>query len=627
MDPKVWRDWQAAWRAVENQAARRGWEVTPLRVSPPASEAEVALFEAKHGLKVPPQLRELLTRYARQVDLGWRIPSHLQPLEKVHQPNVGGLRDQLWSLDHIDTYAIANFKGWRTHLAAKDISEEPNTPQMWENQFPFADLMNGDMLTIDVSGSSEPHPVRYFSHDLEGLHGRAIAPDFITFISVYTRLGCAGATHDDWFAFVEKLDDRRHYLSADGAAATRWLAWMRGDGGESDPDVPPPVVMARTPEDHTLLQAAAAGNVPAVEAALAVGARIDCVIEGNWSAEFVTSVTHAIRARNMPLLRALVAKGASLNTRRLALAEAVEHGTSEMVDWLIAHKARVHGWKHERHWPLHLTVVRRKLVDGAVDRDEVGYAILEKLLKAGAKPDVPWDNGITMLMWGDARAAALLLAHGADAGARDTHGQTAFHYVRSAEKVRVLARGGGDINALSTPPASEVYFGAVTPLQRALQAGRLLGRPGGRRADDLIPAMLELGADPKAKDGRGLSVLWYCHTVDDFKRMQSFGLAPFADKDAEGNTLLHRAANGTRIAHPAAIDFFKFLLQTGFSVNVTNAQGQTILHLLAGHEVTRPEDVQLALESGADKELRDKAGRAARDLVPASRTEIAALLR
>lgn len=42
---------------------------------------------------------------------------------------------------------------------------------------PFADFVNGDMLTVEMSAPGEPHPVRYFSHNLEGLHGLTLAPD------------------------------------------------------------------------------------------------------------------------------------------------------------------------------------------------------------------------------------------------------------------------------------------------------------------------------------------------------------------------------------------------------------------------------------------------------------------
>lgn len=225
MTPDIWEEWQRNWRWMEQLAVRRGWEVTPLRIDPPAPEAAVAALEARHGLKVPPGLREILTGYSGGVQFGWLTPDHL---ERKGGPYVGGLRDMIWDIDHIDRYAIGNFLGWRRSLADLPDGEEPNSPEMWEGQFPIADLNNGDMLTIDVSAPEGPHPVRYFSHDIEGLHGRAIAPDFVTFVTEYSALGCAGHTHDDWFQFVEMLDDRRHYLRA-GGGGQAWRAWLEQD--------------------------------------------------------------------------------------------------------------------------------------------------------------------------------------------------------------------------------------------------------------------------------------------------------------------------------------------------------------------------------------------------------------
>src|SRR5262249_35569125 len=156
---------------------------------------------------------------------------------------------------------------------------------------------------------------------------------------------------------------------------------------------------------------------------------------------------------------------------------AVEVASLDTVQWLIAHGARVDGWAGERHWPLHLLVNRRAA--SAPGGEDTAIAILRAILAAGANPDAPWDNGLTMLMWGNAKHADVLLAHGADPNRRDDHGQTALHHVRDAAKVRLLVAHGAEINALSTPPPSHQYFGAVTPLQRKLQWGRLLGAPGG----------------------------------------------------------------------------------------------------------------------------------------------------
>ena len=192
----------------------------------------------------------------------------------------------------------------------------------------------------------------------------------------------------------------------------------------------------------------------------------------------------------------------------------------------------------------------------------------------------------------------------------------------SSGKVRVLVAHGGDVNIVSAPPPDyRDVFSAATPLQRALQWGRLPGRPGGPRPADLVPALLELGADPKIRDGYGRNTLWYCHTIEDFKHMQSYGLDPF-EKDTSGATLLHNAAWETRIAHPQAIEFFKFLLSLGLDVNAQDGSGSTILHFLAVWEGTREQDVRLAIESGADKNIKDVRGRRPYDVALKSNPEV-----
>jgi ankyrin repeat protein len=613
---------------MEALAVKRGWELTALAIAPPASEAAVAALEAKHGLKVPPQLRELLTKYAASVRFGWGIPSEMEPLERV--PNSGGLRDAVWDLAHIDQYAIDNFLGWRKQLAEVDISEEPNSPEMWEHQFPFADLMNGDMLTIDVAASEGPHPVRYFSHDLEGLHGHAIAPDFLTFVTEYAKLGCAGGTHDDWFDFVEKRDADRRYLSADTAKARHWLAWLAKDPDAVDPDEPPKVVMAETAADHALLEAAKANSLKGVTAALHAGARIDCVAEGNWDNEFVTAVTHAIRNDSIPMLELLVARGATLNTRRTAINEAVcSNRDLAMIEWLIAHGGRVNGWKGERHWPIHNLVNGRRYArkPATPAEDDAQITVLRTLLRAGADPDASWDGGRTMLTWGDLRCAEVLLAHGADPNRRNAFGETALHSARSVARLRMLIAHGGDINALAVPEPHRDGALLATPLQRLLPWPWRFYQDGRPRPPDFIPTLIELGADPAIRDGHGRSTLWYCTTEADFRLMQGYGLDPF-ERDKAGNTLLHDFAGlVSQVAKPPYVDYFEFLLGLGFDINATNAKGHTILHILGRLELAREEDIQFALDRGADKTLRNTAGKRAYDVTPKSKAEIRRLLR
>jgi hypothetical protein len=79
-----------------------------------------------------------------------------------------------------------------------------------------------------------------------------------------------------------------------------------------------------------------------------------------WEDEFSNAVSYATRYGNITALEALVKAGASLNTRHLAMAEAATTGTSNTARRLVAHGARVNGWKDERYWPIHRLMTQRK---------------------------------------------------------------------------------------------------------------------------------------------------------------------------------------------------------------------------------------------------------------------------
>ena len=343
---KRWNQWQSDWRWMEAIATKRGWELIPLKIAPPAAHAALDAVERRHGLKFPPQLRAVLTELSAHVQFGWYIPSHLQALEREDMPYGSGIRNAVWDLAVIDQHAIPNFLGWKAGLAKRDRSEAPNTPEMWEKQFPFGHLPNGDILTIDMS-KPEParQPVRYFSHDLEMIHGLALAPDFYSFVSVYAKLGCAGSEWASWMRFGTGIKDDTFTLSAETDGAKAWLAWLSKDHVKTEPDDPPVALVEKTAADRALLDAARANSLNGVTAALARGAQIDCVPgsewvqeTGAWPQEFSTAVTYATLHDNIPLLEQLIKHGATLNTRRLPLGDAVEKSSLATVQWLIAQR-------------------------------------------------------------------------------------------------------------------------------------------------------------------------------------------------------------------------------------------------------------------------------------------------
>lgn len=668
MSKSLWQQWQSDWRRMEAIAKRRRWEVTPLSIWPPAPELRVRATEILHGLKFPPQLRQLLVQYSGQVEFGWYIPPHLQPLEKQNLPTMSANRSAIWSLDHIEGQAIPEFLSWKRSLADVDRSEAPNTPEMWEHQFPFYSLVNGDMLTIDMSNETGPQPVRYFSHELETLHGMALAPDFFSFVTEMSKLGFAGTEWASWGKFGT-FDEKNNtfYIKADSVGGKEWLAWLAQE--DVRPDEPPPAIVEETVAERQLLDAARSGNIALAVLALKSGARPDVVPNSDWLAdnqswndEFCTPITYAVRQNRIDLAHILLEHGATLNTRRLPAGEAVQTASLETLKWLIAHRARVDGWKDDRYWPLHLLVTRRSETtaptkaqlearlrkEQEMDRpalteveqmmresrerllqeqlvtwlDRPTYLdMLRTLLSAGAKVDARWDNGLTMLTWSREDDAKVLLEAGADPNARDAYGSAPLHFSlrNSVEKIRLLVAYGADINALETPEDIKPGSRASTPLQSALT----VAKPGGL---DGVRTLLELKADPHKRDVSGRNALCYCTNVESFKLMQGYGLDP-KERMPDGGTLLHNLIEMTsiRASWPDEVAMLDMLLALGLPINAPDNQGRTLLHK-AAERIDTTADIALLLARGADRSIRDNDGKRPFDLVPKSLKEIRALL-
>lgn len=648
---------------MEKIARERDWEVTPLAIAPPATESTVKALESRHGINVPTQLRELLTRYSARVTFGWYIPGHLQPMDRQNLPYSSANRNAIWDIEHIDEMALPDFLDLKEGLAEVDLSEAPNRPEMWEHQFPFYTLINGDMLTIDTSRPEDPHPVRYFSHELEGLHGMALAPDFLTFVTEMSKLGFAGTEWYSWGSFGTWNEaNETYYLEADSVGGKAWLAWLAKDPNQVESDEPPPTVIGKTSADRALLDAARASDLQGVELALASGARPDVVptrdwmrAEQSWDDEFSTALCYAVRANNIALAQRLLDAGATLNTRRLPVSDAVQYGSLETLRWLIERGARVNGWKNDRYWPIHLLVtkrtrnvattrvelekrlldewstddseemssIRRKLIEQqlACWLDRPTYlAMLDALLKAGANPDARWDNETTMLFWAEPDDGEMLLRAGANVDARESRGSSALHcYARTPEKMRLLVGFGADVNALETPPPDDGNYGC-TPLQVALLLSHINGL-------DRVQTLLELNADPLKRAADGRSTLCYCTTIETFQLVQRYGL-DFAERLPDGGTLLHNLFRMTsvRASMPDEVAFLDFLLDLGLPINATDDQGRTALHIAVEGTETAA-DIALLLERGADKTLRDLNGKRPFDLVRKSLKEIRQLLK
>ncbi len=596
-----WRRWWAQCRAMQALAERRGWAVTPLLATPPASEAELVAVEQAHALRIPAQLRTLLGEVAADLHFGWRCARDDEPTGALSSLYSGGIRDTLWSLRMIDRYALANFAGWREYRGGGAA---------WENQFAFAHLVNGDALTIDTTDPDPmAQPVRYFSHEADGEHGAVLAPHLFAFYEAWCALGCAGNEAHDWWTL---RDRKTGYLNAEGAVGRRWRAWLQRDPTLREPDEAPRPVLARGAADAAWLDAAREQDLAAMQAALADGARIDCSPD-DWRDEHHTAVVYAVQNDNLPMLQWLHGLGANLSTTLLSTAVAVRHAQPAVLQWLIAHGARVDRWRDQRFCPLH------ELISSGREADDY-QALMTALLQAGADPNADWDldsgSGMNALMrvgpWGTER----LLAAGADVHRRDAHGRTALHHAEQPEVIAMLVRAGLDPNDRSAPDGERP---GMTSLQEALRRDY---------ASEAVPALLAAGADPHRADTAGRNAWFHCFDAQCIDLLLDRGFDVNA-RDEAGKTVLHHLLNYTARLSDRYLETVERLLARGFKLELADHEGDTALHLMArcyDSVYDRP-SLEFLLKHGADPTLRNRKGKLPWQCVGRKHRDAVALLK
>ena len=249
------------------------------------------------------------------------------------------------------------------------------------------------------------------------------------------------------------------------------------------------------------------------------------------------------------------------------------------------------------------TLLQRNLaLFTAVSKDCLEIA--KRMLAAGASTEAANRFGTTSLgeaaRQGHAAMAAFLLAHGARIDARNVAGATPLYIAAEQDRdavVHLLLSKGADPNMARK--------NGLTPLAAAAYNGN----------DVIVADLLAHHADPNRPDDTEKTAIIYAAAKGFTPVVQLLLKAGVDPKAAYGNHLTalmwvagYAAGAGSLDAQAVA----KLLLDHGARIDDADNRGRTALMIAA--ETGHGDMVDLLIKRGADRSLRDKAGKRAVDL-------------
>ena len=224
--PKITKQWQALWDWTTEALQNRGWPARQFKLKPPIPVKKLRDFEAKHGIRLPLDYADILTKFASEasIDLGWvkpDDPKYQQQEEitrRIRELMFGG-KLTLWSFS-IPVREYAGFKKHGDYMA--DEYPDSEYQQHFRNKLPILQIQNGDLIALDLKTGSPT----YISHDgNDQLQGKPLGKNFTDFI---TRWSWTCLPSPDFLPDTDFYDPRTKRLPEASSALSSWHAWLRG---------------------------------------------------------------------------------------------------------------------------------------------------------------------------------------------------------------------------------------------------------------------------------------------------------------------------------------------------------------------------------------------------------------